>query len=72
MDTKPWYLSKGVWGSIIVVAVILLRLLGRTAEAEVVENESEGITAWIGEVGALIGAALAFYGRIKASTTITT
>lgn len=52
------------------MAGLALRLLGRPQEAEAIEQESEAITAWIAEALTLVGAALAFIGRLRAKTII--
>ncbi len=71
MDTKKWYLSKGVWGSLIVVIVIVLRVVGQPEVATVIEGESETISTWIFDLATIVGAVIALYGRIKASKEIT-
>lgn len=70
-DTKPWWESKGVIGSIIVMAVLVLRLLGHEAEAEVIEGESAGIATWWLEAVGLVAALLAFIGRLTAKKDLT-
>jgi len=68
---KKWYLSKGVWGSIIVVAAIVLRLVGQETPAAVIEEESAAISDWILEAVGMVGALLAFVGRITAKDQVT-
>lgn len=70
-DSKKWYASKGVWGSIIVVAAIVLRLLSKESEAQVVEAESGAIAEWIVQIVAAIGAVVAFWGRLTAKKELT-
>ena len=72
METKPWYLSKGIWGSLLVTAAFLLRLLGQEDVAATVEAESAGISEWIMQGMVLVGGALAFWGRVTAKKEITT
>jgi len=67
---KKWYQSKGVWGSIIVVLVMLLRMFGHEETAGQIEAESEGITQWALEVVGLVAGLLAFWGRITADSKI--
>jgi len=70
METKKWYLSKTVWASFLIVIVSVLRLWGRP-EAEVIEQEAEGIAAWIGEAVTIVLAAIAFISRLSAKTELT-
>lgn len=70
METKKWYESKGMWGALVTVALVVLRLLGMTGIAELVETESGSIVEWIVALGLLIGSALAFVGRLKATKKI--
>lgn len=70
METKHWYMSKSIWGSVIVMMVMLLRLLSKTQEAEVIEAESGAITDWIIGVITMAGAALALFGRVTAKKVI--
>jgi len=72
MDTKKWYLSKGVWGSILVVTAIILRLVGHESIASAIENDQTAIVDWLSQAIGLVGGLLAFIGRIKAETKITT
>ncbi len=70
-ETKVWYASKGVWGSVIVIASIVLRLLSKESEAQVVEAESGAIAEWIVQVVAAVGAVIAFWGRVTAKKELT-
>ncbi len=71
IETKPWYLSKGVIGAVIVIVATVLGIIGKPDAAEQVTAESEGIAGIISQIAALIGRALAIWGRITASTKIT-
>lgn len=71
MDTKHWWQSMTLWGAAIVVAGVALRLLGHEAEAATIEAESEGIIIWLGQLMEIIGAAVAFWGRLRAKTILT-
>ncbi len=66
MDTKPWYKSKGIMGSLIAVLAVLAGFfgidIGGAEQAELVDL----VTAIVGTGGA----ALAFIGRIRANTKI--
>lgn len=56
-NEKPWYQSKGVWGSVMVMASSLAAYLGYDIGGP--DANAEAITA-------LVGGVLAFYGRVKA------
>lgn len=71
METKKWFMSKGIWGSLLVTVVVILRLLGRESEAGVVEAESAPIAEWALRAATVAGAALAFIGRLTAKKKIT-
>ena len=71
MDEKKWYQSKTIWASLLVVVVALLSMLGRTKEAAVVTEQSEGLATWVVQLVTLIAGAIAFYGRITAKKIIT-
>ena len=70
MDTKKWYLSKGVDGSLaaVLTTVILLalRVFGINAESEQA-SISELVVIFI----ALAGGIIALIGRLKATTKVT-
>lgn len=70
-DTKAWYESKGVWGSIISLASLGMALFGghaMTPEAQVTLVDQ--LTVAISAVGVLVGSILAFVGRITAKSQI--
>ena len=70
--TKPWYLSKGVWGSVLVLVSLLLGAIGKPDIADKVAEESSNIIAWIQSAGLLVGGVLALWGRLTAKAKITT
>jgi len=67
-DTKSPFASKGVWGSALAIAGValpkLLPLLGFDA------GESAAIVDLVGQLVAVIGGALALYGRLTAKKAI--
>jgi predicted outer membrane lipoprotein len=67
MDAKPWYLSKGIWGSLIAVAFGILAAFGIKGA----EGEQENVLELVMQIIAVIGGVVAFLGRIKANTKIT-
>ena len=72
MDEKKWYLSKGVWGSALVVIVTLLTLLGKKGEADVIEEQSGAISDSIIQLVTIGAGLLALWGRLTAKTKVTT
>ncbi len=59
MDEKKWYLSKGVWGSALVVIVTVLTLLGKKGEAPTIPGNlladyGSGVHAAFGILSAII------------------
>lgn len=72
MDEKPFYMSKGVWGSVIVVLVTVLTLLGRKEEADIVNEQSGAISETIIQLVTIAAGALALWGRLSAKSKVTT
>ena len=70
METKKWYMSKGVDGSLvgIITMVILLAMKSFGVDAEA---EQSNITEIVTAVIALVGMIMALIGRLKADTKIT-
>ncbi len=65
MESKPWYASKSIWGSIAAIGAVVINLLfgqGTVTESELVEV--------ISAIGAAFGAAYGLYGRVVAKTEI--
>lgn len=71
MDEKPWYLSKTIWASLLIVVVSALSIFGRPEEAAAVQAESSGIADWIVQAIMIVLGAFAFYSRITAKTKLT-
>jgi len=57
VKSKPWYLSKGVMGALFVVAATISQMVG---------YEIGDPASWTTETLILVGAAVAFWGRIRA------
>ena len=66
MDTKKWYQSKTILGSIAAVASVVLGYFGFTFGAEDQAQAVEAVLAIIGGAGGLV----AVYGRVKAEQKI--
>lgn len=67
MDTKNWWQSKTIWGSIIGGAAVIVSLVFHRTVSPA--DQSAIVDAIVTIVGAL-GSVFAVYGRIVASTTI--
>ncbi len=70
-EVKKWFASKAIWGTILVLVVVLLRAFGQEVPAEAIEAEAGGLADWIIQAVTLVAAALTFWGRITAKTDIT-
>lgn len=66
MDNKAWYLSRGVWGSVVVILAMLLKSFGHEISPDLqgamVDNAIAVVT--------VIGGVIALVGRVKATKTI--
>jgi hypothetical protein len=74
MDSKKWYLSKGVWGGGItmVLGVLLVAVAGLDL-TEVIDrlgSEQEAINALAVGVLQVVGGFIALWGRLKAKQQI--
>ncbi len=68
---KHWYLSKGVVGGLISLAVIVFGLFKRPEMGQAVQAESGNISALIVGVVGIISSITAIVGRVKADSKIT-
>jgi hypothetical protein len=72
-DVKPWYASKGIWGSIIVIAAMGLKVAGIEIspddQATAVDMVVKGASS-VADLVALGGGVIALWGRLRASTKI--
>ena len=64
--TKAWYESKGVWGGVVAVAVIVMGVFGYTITPEDQEKVVLALTA----IGAAAGSIVSVVGRYKATKRI--
>lgn len=64
--TKVWWQSKSVWGSLIALFAGVATLAGVKLDAAVQDQLAELLTG----AGDVVGAAIAFYGRITAKAAI--
>ncbi len=67
-EKKNLFLSKGVWGALLVIAAPLAnKFFGVNIDTMLQAEMSETISGW----AVLLGATLALYGRIKATRKLT-
>lgn len=65
-ETKPWWQSRTIWGSIAVLLVLVIKLI--KPDAEVTDTELlDVIMATVGIVGSI----MAIWGRIVAQKRLT-
>lgn len=67
VTTKPWYQSKTILGAGVTVAASLVALLG----VEVSAADQAALTDSLLAIASGMGGAVAIYGRVKASGSIT-
>lgn len=60
---KPWWQSRTIWGSIIVMLAQLARLID-------IDVDVEGMTDAALSIATLIGALLAWWGRLQAAQPV--
>ena len=70
MESKPWYLSKTIWGLVVAAAAMALqwRFGVRIGDQGVVTDELVNAVSKVVETAGVIFAA---YGRVKANTALT-
>jgi Ca2+/H+ antiporter len=68
--SKKWYLSKAIWGAIILLVSTILGFFGYTITAEEQATFIDALLAAINAVGNVIGLILVFIGRWKAIKVI--
>ena len=74
-STKPWYLSKTVWASLLVAIVGLLNVLGITHVGPIqvanMAKEQDAITDTAVNVVITVFGLIALWGRLTARTKLT-
>lgn len=68
--TKPWYLSKGVIGSLVAGAAVITGFFGVKLDPTTQQVVTDQVTAFATAGTALAGTALALYGRVTARKVI--
>lgn len=66
-DTKPWWQSTSIWGSVVAIIAMVASFFGFTLDADAQQTVLTIITEIVG----VVGAAIALIGRIRAKTTVT-
>lgn len=67
METKKWYHSLTIWGTLIMGFLgLVLPVLGQVDYATFLAEEQAGIVEVLGGLGVLIGSIMAIYGRFRA------
>ena len=71
METKHWYLSKGVVGGLVAAILIVYKLLGYMLPEGVTEDTvTDNIVNVTTSIAALAATAIAIYGRVAAKSKI--
>lgn len=65
-DTKPWYLSRTVWGALVAVGASLAGLAG----VHVDPAQQATVVDAVFQVAGAIGGVIALFGRIGASAKL--
>jgi len=71
MEEKPWYKSKTIIGSLVMLAVVIARALGYDDIASVVDEQSAALTDNILQVAGAVAFFLTLWGRLTAKSKIT-
>lgn len=71
MESKPIWQSKTMWGALLTLVPILLRVFGREPEAVIVEEQSGVISDSILLIVSGLGTLVVVFGTIFRKTTLT-
>jgi len=66
-DTKPWYASTGVWGSVVAIGA---GLVGTVWGINVTEADQTAIVTGVTTIVGGIGGMIALWGRLRAKTKV--
>ena len=69
-NEKPWYASKTVIGAVVAGVAGLLAVF-KVGWAGNVPGESESIASVVEQIAVVVGALVALWGRLTATTTLT-
>lgn len=64
-ETKPWYLSRGVWAGVVAALVGVATVFGLN-----VEGEQESIINVVVGLAEVVSGIVAIYGRVRAKAKI--
>lgn len=64
-ETKPWYLSRGVWSGVVAALIGVVSMFGLN-----VEGEQESITNVVLGLAEVVAGIVAIYGRVRAKARI--
>ena len=70
MENKSWYLSKTIWGAVIMLIALILNQFGIVVSAEEQASIVDSIVASTDTILALAGFILTIVGRFKAETPL--
>jgi len=65
-DTKKWWQSSSIWGSVVAIGAVAAGFFGLDLDADAQAGITEAVLAIVAAAGGL----LAIYGRVKASSSI--
>jgi len=71
MEEKPWYKSKTIIGSLVMLAIVIARALGYDDIASVVDEQSAALTDNILQAAGAVAFFLTLWGRLTAKSKIT-
>ena len=71
METKPWYRSKGIIGGVLGAVAGIVAMFGYVFSPAEVEQTMNNVLLIVVSAEAIVGSALAIWGRVKAKTKIT-
>ena len=69
-EKKAWWESKTIWGSVITVIAVVSGVFGVHIDEQTKAILVDNMTALVSAGGAIIGAILGIYGRVKAEKKI--
>jgi hypothetical protein len=70
-DSKPWWTSMGIWGSLAVILGIVLPNLGVNVDPTDLSKLASGWGQFLDTAAVFFGSAAALYGRARATKQVT-
>lgn len=65
-ETKPWYASRAVWGSVVAIASSALLVMGHTITPDI----QSALVDALALLGSSVGSLVALWGRVSATKKI--